>query len=692
MNSRLTAGAMVRISFICGTFLALPLPAFVQEGAADAVAESAEEKPSTEKKLEDLPLRLTAVADKKKHRWDPLNNGALVKGSGCFNGAMLLTNGDEEFEVEEVWEDTENATYRMKGTLGGLKVERRIMIDRELGAARYLDVFHNTSDEDQTMIFTYKIWMSFAAEKIYTSRGRELAGKLGSRDFGVAIEAPANAGHPGAMIVLAHERSEQKPAITISKDRESIEVDHSVKVKSGQKIALLNWLAQTDFQGPDALDDAFAPIYRNRKLVAKPVAEEYLELVVNFPAVADDAAGGADYLVAVNQLIDRLQLERDTDIDKMRVENGSVLSGDATGGDLSVASRFGNIDVPRAEVAVLQGGAGRGRDHRVFLRDGTVYAGEVTVEGLGLKGGFEVTLEMPQLDYLLYRVGETDGEFPRDTGSFVKLHTSEVLPISGVEDLELGFVSPWGPLDVPMSEIEWMRYVKDPSPRYRISLTDGSQLTVFLNPVDLKVTAGKLGEVTFGAAEMAAMWGAEVELPKGFDEAEGVAEITEIPKSLAEGACLLSGSNLVAGRLAQKVLNVLTGSTVTTVKTSDVVRMVRSGQGTELSPIFTIELSGGDEITGMLQERILDVKSDELTWRVPVQHFIASRSKGAPEEGDEESVSDTTEPETDDVAAAKRAVAEAKAAKAMAAAHRAATKNSTLRSGRRAVRRPTTRP
>ena len=127
-------------------------------------------------------LRLTAVADEKNHRWDPLNNGALVKGTGCFNGAMLLTNGDEEFEVEEVWEDTTNATYRMKGTLSGMKVERRIMVDREIGAARYLDIFHNTTDEDLDMVFTYKIWMSFEAEKIYTSRGRELTANLGTRE------------------------------------------------------------------------------------------------------------------------------------------------------------------------------------------------------------------------------------------------------------------------------------------------------------------------------------------------------------------------------------------------------------------------------------------------------------------------------------------------------------------------------
>ena len=202
---------------------------------------------STEKKLEDLPLRLTAIADDAKHRWDPLNNGALVKGTGCFNGAMLLTHGDDEFEVEEVWEDTEKGTYRMKGTLAGMKVERRILVDRKLGAARYLDVFHNTGDDDRDLAFGYKIWMSFSAEKIYTSRGRDLTANLGARDFGVAIEAPEKAGHPGALIVVAHERSENKPKVIVSEDRESIVLDHSIKVKAGQKAALVHWIMQKEF-------------------------------------------------------------------------------------------------------------------------------------------------------------------------------------------------------------------------------------------------------------------------------------------------------------------------------------------------------------------------------------------------------------------------------------------------------------
>jgi hypothetical protein len=70
---------------------------------------------------------------------------------------------------------------------------------------------------------------------------------------------------------------------------------------------------------------------------------------------------------------------------------------------------------------------------------------------------------------------------------------------------------------------------------------------------------------------------------------------------------------------------VLTGATVTTVKVADMVRMSRSGDGAEQVPVFTIGLGGGEEITGMLQERVLGVRSGGRSWHVPVQHFLAMR-------------------------------------------------------------------
>ena len=80
----------------------------------------------------------------------------------------------------------------------------------------------------------------------------------------------------------------------------------------------------------------------------------------------------------------------------------------------------------------------------------------------------------------------------------------------------------------------------------------------------------------------------------------------------------------------------MTGATVTTVKLADVVRMERSEDADDLAPIYEIELVGGDKLTGLLQERSLDLNSGGKLWRVPVQHFLAMRSEEAAVEIEEE--------------------------------------------------------
>ena len=73
---------------------------------------------------------------------------------------------------------------------------------------------------------------------------------------------------------------------------------------------------------------------------------------------------------------------------------------------------------------------------------------------------------------------------------------------------------------------------------------------------------------------------------------------------------------------------------MTVVKLADVGRMERSGDGLEPSPVFEIELASGDKIDGVLQESDLQVQAGNHVLRVPVQHFIAARSSGAPERVD----------------------------------------------------------
>ena len=101
---------------------------------------------------------------------------------------------------------------------------------------------------------------------------------------------------------------------------------------------------------------------------------------------------------------------------------------------------------------------------------------------------------------------------------------------------------------------------------------------------------------------------------------------------LARSASLLGEAADALAAMADQAWDdsaVQAGATVTVVKLADVVRMERSGDGLEPSPVFEIELASGDKIDGVLQESDLQVQAGNHLLRVPVQHFIAARSSGA---------------------------------------------------------------
>jgi len=592
------------------------------------VPEVVEEQPQTpnEKKLEGLPFDLPPIEDEQGHRWDPLNCGALVKGSGGFNGVMLLVEGDSEFEATEVWQNEENSSYRMVGKLPNVGVERRLRVFKELGAARFVDVFHNSSNADITLNLTYRVWMSFEMRKIYTSRGRDFSGKLGMRDFGLAIEAPEGADVPGALLVVAQERR-LKPTIEVGEDGKSLSLNYTVYIKKGQKRALMNWVAQKDITGAENIAEHFAPIYHGHRLVAPAPSSEIAELIANFPAGGAGLYTGAGYLLVANELSSQFNLKRIPESDKIRMQDSSDLDGEATGSDLKVASRFGEIIVPQSDVAILQGGGGIGRPHRVYLRNGNVLAGQVSAEGLGVKGGFEVSLSVAQLNYLTYRLREDDGDFPFGTDIFVELYSGDVISLIGAEDLQVGLITPWGKMDVALSEIDWMRHVSEPTPRYRVGLTDGTQMTVFIESGELTAQAGGLDEVTISTTDILSMWNAE-----NGSRHHGIGAPTGFTPGMTGGAVLLTGGNMIGGEIAPEELSVRTGSAITTVKTADVMRLHRTGQGSGLAPVFRFTLKEGEAVTGMFQDPQVELRSGERTWKVPVQHFVAMRSKDAPPE------------------------------------------------------------
>ncbi len=574
--------------------------------------------------LEEVPSRFSIVHDQSESVWDLRGDGSVYRGTASvFSGAMQMVVGEGEFTASEGKKDDFESRFWLTEKRDSLTIRRDVKLDIERSGLRYLDTFSNGGDAEVELKIAYKTKFQEKPAAVFTNDGKEFDGKL-EKHAGLVMQAANDSERPGIVMVIACERSETRPEIGVVEDLE-YQIGYTLKVPAGKTVGLVHWLAQRKVTDGKSARGAFEEFYRRKRLRAAHVAEDQIEIVANFEVGADEApdAPDAEDLIAVQRLCKRLDVERDVD-DLLWVTGDSHLSGGAKGATLKVTGRFGEIETTLEDLAALQGGGGRGREHRVFFRDGDVLTGEIEAGNLAMQGseGWKIDLDVTQLEYIVFKLGENDGRFGENVDTFIELHSGEVLGIPAGE-IEMGFISPWGALDAKLKDITSMQAIKVPSPRYRVSMADGSEFTVFLvnRPVEVKTL--RFGTLSIPANEIVSVWkaGGDIVWTDGSELEE-----REDLEGIDITACLLKGSNLIAGEIANEKLHLISGATVTALTPAEIISIRRSEDDlSELIPIFAVELAGGNELTGRFQERTVLVKGKTRQWSVPVQHFLAAQ-------------------------------------------------------------------
>jgi hypothetical protein len=404
----------------------------------------------------------------------------------------------------------------------------------------------------------------------------------------------------------------------------------------GARVSLFHALAQVASVGNVDGDTLFRPYFWRGHVLGAGSDEDAVAAVVNFPRGALDDSGlhapNAQALVALRELAERAGVER-LDRDVLWVSAESQLLGKVDGSDLRVVTGAGAEQVvPLSEVAALQGGGGRGRGHRVFLRDGTVLAGTFSADGLQMTGGegWTIGIEPGQLEYLFMSLDRRDGEPPSGANAIITMRSGEVWPVVLDPGDSLPFLTPWGPVEVLLGDVGSLSAVRDPVPRQRLVLADGSRLTGFVTHMAAAVVdpGGGGREIDFSSVVSLVRPGdpppPEAEVADALSFSDLVPPVPEVGDF-----CLLRGGNLVAGRVVNPEIHVLTGTTVTTLSPDQVGSMARVDDDPEaLAPKFEVMLGGGGRLVGHLRDEVVSVGWLGRTWPVPVQHFLAFRSGG----------------------------------------------------------------
>ncbi|NNE90845.1 MAG: hypothetical protein HKN23_04290 [Verrucomicrobiales bacterium] len=612
-------------------------PIFGQEGKPEPV------------ELSEIPATFEEWQDEAGYTWQINKAGAILSGNTPYfqGGLTLFLNGQPFTPTEGVRYDGGQATesgamleLRMKSDT--LPTSRHLFFDAERSGLRVLDVIQNSSNRPQTVRLDYKSGFQYAWQDLHGTEGRLLGTKpgagLGPRDFGLVVKFSQSDGRHDTMFITSGERDAARPVISFSSNNRELTFSYDLILKPGETAGIVHWVVQRNLRSAADAEAALRPFYSRRRLIRSLVPEKLTGAIVNFDEPSFPGEGAEpfdlDALVNLNEVLEKLRFHRrNEDVLWISAENqlAGTLNPEAK---LKVATAFGEKETGIAKVAAIEGGGGIGRKQRVFLRNGEVWAGEITAENLSMKidEGWDVDEIKPdELGLLLCRISKEDGKSPTEDDLFLELRSADVLAISAKEAAEsvLDVLSPWGADEVKFGDLAGLAYTRGSTPKFRLEKLDGSRITVFLNGHPLALPGL---ETPPNAGDLVRIWRSGDGLKAGQPEelADAWLEFSDIgdPEELPLPACLLAGNNLLVGVLKADQLNLVSRS-VTAVNPKDVREIRRSlDEGNDRMPVFEVELKSGDVLSGRIRERMLVIESGGREWQVPVQHFVAYRNGG----------------------------------------------------------------
>jgi hypothetical protein len=564
-----------------------------------------------------IPARFQQLNDALGFRWDFAPNGAINDGTNdCFDGGAILRINQSQLGFGRPMMTADGSEYVLSTKTPQLVVTRRIRLDRTAGFARYLEIVSNSGKEQQTVQITIHSDLGGNSAQVITDAEKPFAGQLEKGEGAlVAMQSDSRA---GVVFFVADPKGKQKPTVRVESGR-SFDFTYEFKLKPGESAAVVHYIAQ---RNAASVADARALqkiLYKRGRLSDATIPKDLTASLVNFsttkPAAAEEEAESGPTLVELQTLLEAAEITRGA-TDVVMIDPSAKLTGTVTGGEFQVTTAFGKTEVPFADVAAITGGAGVQRPVRIFLRTGEIFTG--TVEGAPLSMTTETGLKLPvdlaQIHLVAFRTSPADGAPPPDSAAFLNTQRGDRLAITAGATAPLQAATPWGMLEVQISELEALIYVRDPFPAHRLLLTDQSQLLVMLRGTEWRLPTARFGEVKLVPQSIRELHRAGSKVRLSADE--------EAPQ-ITGPSCDLLGNSRIAGVVDLPRLHLNTGAGSTPFDPAKMAELLREPGADGAEATITVKLAEGHELTGRLAETVLPVRSGARIWRVPVAHLVS---------------------------------------------------------------------
>lgn len=587
------------------------------------------------------PTKVGTVTDSMQNRWVLNATGHLDRGSLPIRRGMALSlqvdgrsyslNPDsgssgnpevkEESEVPKELKSDARFLYRFPDDVG-LKWVRYVRVDAERRGVRFLDVIENTGKRPRGLLLRFQNEMDVPDSDFFQGAATD-KGVIISRELPMLTDDTS-----GVILQFSPELSPAMPMFLFGKvvepwiDERRVEsyqlkLERTGSLVPGERAVFIHWIGSKRPQEKGKAEKVFDRFFADGRLVDAGVPEDLQKDVVNFPASAFSPAetkkGGAP-LVMLERLCKRLKVDVGK-TDLLLLEPGSGVKGSLKFSKLLLARGENSVDLTQSEIVAISGGAGRGREHQVFLRDGTVLMGRIAMEGGKFKseGVGEVSLNVETMDHVILNASPGGGASVPPSKGVMVTHRGEMLRLAALPEPPLTLRTVSGAYDLKWDEVAYILERGEPDLGYDVGLKDGSRLVGL--PMWTDAAWRLVREQQVSATE-----GVQVYAAEGQDVGELLSAERSDEGRPRDGWCALMQGVIWAGSPGEGTVSMEAAGGITEFKATDLRRVQRTTEdlpATGASASFDVELAGGLKLRGRFTSPLLKWQRGDRVMELP---------------------------------------------------------------------------
>ncbi len=566
--------------------------------------------------------------------WEIRDEGYVSDGSNdAFDGGLRLSVNGHNFDPDEkCWMTTDEKEYVLIDTYRSIKITRRVRLLSDRGAVRYLEIFENTGEKSQNVKAKVYTRLGSTCKTAYTNEGRPFkkGGQMKKDEVGFVCISRGGS-RPSVMFLVGESDTDVTSRIQI-KGRRYVNVFYNFSLESGQKLALLHLVGQRRGVNTAQPSGLFKPFYRRHPRKVQ-IPRGVRKHVANFEGQGGliELPPGKQILQPMWDMLDVRNASRGQR-DVLVLADDRSMEGKLKCEGMSVKTRFGREKVPFSNLAALVGDLPHSRNNIIYLRNGEILTGKVEVSDMvfELATGVTMKLSAGDINLVVRPQSEKDGKPAEKITGYLTTHGGERIALAGdSEDSSKGVTViqatiPWGNLKLPLNQIHMLSYQRRPQPFCRLVLRDGSVFPAILTGEKVRFRTIRFGEIQLPPPAIARLVCAS-----GLKEVDSEKAAPTDPRA---GYAVMQGDNLIVGEMSRKKLNLTTSNGTTVINPDDIYLMEKIQSEADRSSFarFSIDLSDGSRLSGMVKEEVLSLTSGKRKLQIPVgrlQMFCQPKAK-----------------------------------------------------------------